>query len=69
MRSARSSIEHRLNKSHLYVRLKPQQEVRCKDSMPEDAIDRSYVWLRIQFDDKGNPIMESIDEWSLAVFE
>jgi hypothetical protein len=37
--------------------------------MPEDTIDGRYIWLPIQIDDKGNPIMESIDEWSLAVFE
>jgi hypothetical protein len=37
--------------------------------MPEDAIDGRYIWLPLQFNEKGMPYLEWMDEWSLDVFE
>lgn len=37
--------------------------------MPENAIDGRYIWLPVQFDDKGLPFMNWMDEWSLNFFE
>lgn len=35
---------------------------------PKNAIDGRYVWLPIQFNEKGNPVLEWMDEWSLDIF-
>ncbi len=37
--------------------------------MPEDAIDGRYIWLPVQFDEKGIPYLEWMDEWSLDFFD
>jgi hypothetical protein len=36
---------------------------------PENAIDGRYIWLPIQFDGKGIPYLEWINEWDLSVFD
>lgn len=36
--------------------------------MPEDAIDGRYIWLPIQFNEKGMPYLEWMEEWNLDVF-
>lgn len=36
---------------------------------PKNAIDGRYIWLPIQFDKKGLPFLEWMDEWSLDVFK
>jgi len=35
---------------------------------PENAIDGRYIWLPVQFNKKGNPYLEWMDEWNFAVF-
>lgn len=37
--------------------------------VPENAIDGRYIWLPIQFDEKGTPYLEWMDKWSLDFFE
>jgi beta-xylosidase len=36
---------------------------------PENAIDGRYVWLPVQFNEKGNPYLEWMNEWNLSVFD
>lgn len=36
---------------------------------PENAIDGRYVWLPIQFNEKGNPYLEWLNEWDLSAFD
>lgn len=36
---------------------------------PDDAIDGRYIWLPIQFNEKGNPYLEWLDEWELSIFD
>jgi hypothetical protein len=36
---------------------------------PANAIDGRYVWLPIQFNDKGIPVLEWRDKWSLELFD
>jgi beta-xylosidase len=36
---------------------------------PDNAIDGRYVWLPIQFNEKGNPYLEWLNEWELSVFD
>lgn len=36
---------------------------------PENPIDGRYIWLPIQFDDKGFPVLEWMDSWSMDFFE
>jgi hypothetical protein len=36
---------------------------------PENAIDGRYIWLPVQFDKKGNPFMNWMNEWSLETFK
>lgn len=33
---------------------------------PKNPIDARYIWLPVQFDDKGVPFLKWIDEWSPA---
>ena len=35
---------------------------------PKNAIDGRYIWLPIQFSEKGIPFLEYMDEWSLSFF-
>ncbi len=35
---------------------------------PENAIDGRYIWLPVQFDEKGIPFLEWMDEWTLDFF-
>lgn len=35
---------------------------------PENPIDGRYVWLPIQFDQAGNPVIKWLDSWSLDTF-
>jgi len=37
--------------------------------VPENAIDGRYIWLPIQFDEKGTPYLEWMDEWNLDFFK
>lgn len=37
--------------------------------VPENAIDGRYIWLPIQFNKKGLPFLEWIDEWNMDSFE
>lgn len=34
----------------------------------ENAINGRYIWLPVQFNEKGNPYLEWMDEWDLEVF-
>ncbi len=36
---------------------------------PENAIDGRYIWLPIQFNEKGNPYLAWKNEWDLSVFD
>jgi hypothetical protein len=36
---------------------------------PENAIDGRYIWLPVQFNEKGIPFLEWMDEWSLDYFD
>lgn len=36
---------------------------------PQNPIDGRYIWLPIQFDDKGLPVLEWMDSWSMEIFE
>ncbi len=36
---------------------------------PKDAIDGRYIWLPIQFDEKGIPFLEWLNEWTLDFFD
>ncbi len=36
---------------------------------PENAIDGRYIWLPVQFNEKGLPYLEWMDEWSLDIFD
>lgn len=36
---------------------------------PENPIDGRYIWLPIQFDDKGLPVLEWMDSWSMEIFD
>lgn len=36
---------------------------------PENAIDGRYIWLPVQFDEKGIPYLEWMDEWNLDFFD
>ncbi|HSO85232.1 MAG TPA: glycoside hydrolase family 43 protein [Draconibacterium sp.] len=36
---------------------------------PDNAIDGRYIWLPIQFNEKGIPYLEWMDEWSLDFFD
>lgn len=36
---------------------------------PRNPIDGRYVWLPIQFDDKGVPFLEWLDEWDITFFD
>ena len=35
---------------------------------PDNAIDGRYIWLPVQFDEKGIPYLEWMDEWDLGFF-
>jgi len=35
---------------------------------PDNAIDGRYIWLPVQFDEKGIPYLEWMNEWDLNVF-
>ncbi|WP_167605729.1 glycoside hydrolase family 43 protein [Maribellus sediminis] len=36
---------------------------------PQNPIDGRYIWLPIQFDDKGLPVLEWMDSWSMEIFD
>ena len=36
---------------------------------PDNAIDGRYIWLPVQFNEKGNPYLEWVDEWQLSIFD
>jgi hypothetical protein len=36
---------------------------------PDNAIDGRYIWLPVQFNEKGNPYLEWLDEWDLSIFD
>lgn len=36
---------------------------------PDNAIDGRYIWLPIQFNEKGNPYLQWLDKWELSVFD
>ena len=36
---------------------------------PDNAIDGRYIWLPVQFNEKGNPYLEWLDEWELSIFD
>lgn len=36
---------------------------------PDNAIDGRYIWLPVQFDEKGIPYLEWMNEWDLSVFK
>ncbi len=35
---------------------------------PENAIDGRYVWLPVQFDQSGKPLLAWLDQWDLDFF-
>ncbi|WP_321290300.1 glycoside hydrolase family 43 protein [uncultured Sunxiuqinia sp.] len=36
---------------------------------PENPIDGRYIWLPIQFDESGKPVINWYDEWNLSIFD